>query len=91
MCSHQFYFGERPQTPPPTDYDGEESFVVLGRSPTSFTFNENANSMLRDALQSLGDEQIAATEIRHEEKKEVTNDVAKDTGVGISFCLVRKN
>lgn len=74
---------ELAETPPPTEYDGDESFVVLGRSPTSFTFNENASFMLQDALKSLGDEQATSAVNDNEEKKEekATDDAKDDKGV----------
>lgn len=87
--SENIAIGELAQTPPPSDYDGEESFVVLGRSPTSFTFNENASMMLQDALKSLGDEPVNLTSSHTEsviEKKEEVADVAEnDKEVSISY------
>lgn len=68
--SEKISVGDLAQTPPSTDYDGEESFVVLGRSPTSFTFNEDASVILRDALKSLSDadEQKSKEKEREEAK-----------------------
>lgn len=71
--SEKISTGELAETPPPTDYDGDDSFVVLGRSPTSFTFNENASLILQDALKSLNEEQIdwsvSSVEVKKEEEE----------------------
>lgn len=66
---------ELAETPPPSYYDGEESFVVLGRSPTSFTFNENASMILQDALKSLNDEQEQLSVVQKDEEEEKKEDV----------------
>lgn len=42
-----------PRVPSITELDGEESFVILGQSPSSFMFNEDGNQILQDALRSL--------------------------------------
>lgn len=67
--SENVSIGELGRTPPPSDYDGEESFVVLGRSPTSFSFNDDASIILQDALRSLSEEQEQLSASRVEEKK----------------------
>lgn len=63
--------GDLAETPPSTDYEGDDSFVVLGRSPTSFTFNDDASIMLQDALKSLEHVQLSAAddETEREETK----------------------
>lgn len=43
-----------PRVPSVTEIDGEEeSFVILGQSPSSLMFNEEGNQILQDALESL--------------------------------------
>lgn len=81
--SDNIAIGDLAQTPPPTDYDGDESFVVLGRSPTSFTFNENASLMLQDALKSLSEDQAllsvdAGAAKNDKEEPTVETDKSKD-------------
>lgn len=64
----------RPRTPSVTELDGDESFVILGRSPSSFMFNEEGNQILQDALESLNIKDDVA---RDSPSKEPTAESAK--------------
>lgn len=62
-----------PTAPSDTEFDGdEESFVVLGRSPSSFTFCEEGRAMLTEAMKTLHE---TATKEDVIEQNEITEEL----------------